>query len=68
MDNIERAGPDMSGIERDTFGDVLEFRIRIKSQSHVGVDFFKTTIENVLESPMFDIIFIKENKNLNRET
>ena len=63
-DNVERVGPDMGQIPRDTFGDVLEFRIRIKSNAHIGVGLLIDDIKERMYSSLYDIIFIKENKHL----
>ncbi len=66
-DNIERAGPDMSKIKRDTFGETLEYRIRIKSNAHVSEEFFEAFLGVELRTTLFDILFVKENRNFHRE-
>lgn len=68
MDNVERAGPNMNVIARDTFGETLEFRVRIKSNAHVSVEVLKEEIVPRENPGLLSVIFIKENKHFNRES
>ncbi len=65
-DNVERVGADMGQIPRDTFGEILEFRVRFKSNAHVGIESLRSWFESKLETSLYDISFIKENKHFDR--
>jgi hypothetical protein len=51
---------DLGPIERDTFGEQLEFRVRIESKAHVSIVLLTALFEKNLESDLYNLLQINE--------